>query len=65
MPYKTRKVRNRRCYSVYRPKTKKTQRKVFSKCTSKAKALKQQKLLRALIYNKSFARKFKEQRKKK
>ena len=35
MPYKTRKVNNRRCYRVYNPVNKKT----FAKCTSKIKAL--------------------------
>jgi hypothetical protein len=50
MPYKTRKVNNRRCYRVYNPKSKKT----FAKCTSKKKALKQMRLLRAIQYNKTF-----------
>jgi hypothetical protein len=50
MPYKTRKVRNRNCYRVYNPVNKKT----FAKCTSKAKAVKQMRLLRAIQNNKSF-----------
>ena len=50
MPYQLRKVNNRRCYSVKNLKKKKT----FSKCTSKKKALKQIRLLRALQNNKSF-----------
>jgi hypothetical protein len=50
MPYKTRKVNNRRCYRVYNPVNKKT----FAKCTSKAKALKQMRLLRAIQNSKKF-----------
>lgn len=50
MPYKTRKVNNRRCYRVYNPENKKT----FSKCTSKAKAIKQMRLLRAIQNSKKF-----------
>lgn len=51
MPYKTRKVNNRRCYRVYNPINKKT----FAKCTSKAKAMKQMRLLRAIQNNKNFS----------
>ena len=50
MPYKTRKVPRRKCYRVYNQKTKKT----FAKCTSKIKAKKQLRLLRAIQYNKNF-----------
>ena len=50
MPYKTRKVRGKNCYSVYNVDKKK----VFSKCTTKKRAIKQIRLLRALQYNKSF-----------
>lgn len=50
MPYKTRKVRGKNCYKVYKPKNKK----VFSKCTTKESAIKQMRLLRALQFNKSF-----------
>jgi hypothetical protein len=50
MPYKTRKVRNRNCYRVYNPINKKT----FAKCTSKKKAIKQMRLLRAIQNNKNF-----------
>lgn len=50
MPYATRKVRNRRCFKVYNRKSKR----VFSKCTSKSKAKRQIKLLRAIENNKSF-----------
>tara|TARA_B100000945_G_C20142011_1_gene484361 strand:+ start:463 stop:681 length:219 start_codon:yes stop_codon:yes gene_type:complete len=50
MPYKTRKVRGKNCYKVYKPKDKK----VFSKCTTKENAMKQIRLLRALQFNKSF-----------
>ena len=50
MPYTTRKVRNRRCFKVYNKKSKR----VFAKCTSKNKANRQIKLLRAIENNKSF-----------
>jgi hypothetical protein len=50
MPYKTRKVNNRRCYRVYNP----ISRKIFAKCTSKAKAIKQMRLLRAIQNSKKF-----------
>ena len=50
MPYKTRKVNNRRCYRVYNPVNKKT----FAKCTSKEKAVKQMRLLRAIQNSKKF-----------
>ena len=50
MPYKSRKVHKRNCYRVYNNKTKKT----FSKCTSKIKAKKQLRILRAIQYNKNF-----------
>lgn len=50
MPYKTRKVRGKNCYKVYKPKDKR----VFSKCTTKENAIKQMRLLRALQFNKSF-----------
>lgn len=50
MPYKTRKVNNRRCYRVYNPINKK----IFAKCTSKVKAMKQIHLLRAIQNSKKF-----------
>jgi len=50
MPYKTRKVRNKNCYSVKNVEKKK----VFSKCTSLKNAKLQMKLLRALQFNKNF-----------
>ncbi len=50
MPYKSRKVPRRKCYRVYNQKTKKT----FAKCTSKIKAKKQLRLLRAIQYNEKF-----------
>jgi hypothetical protein len=50
MPYKTRKVRGKNCYRVYNPKNKKT----FAKCTSKKKAVKQMRLLRAIQNSKKF-----------
>ena len=54
MPYKTRKVRNKNCYKVYNQKTKR----VFAKCTTKSKAKRQERLLRAIKYNKSFRQQF-------
>lgn len=51
MPYKSRKVRNKNCYKVYKnDKTKK----VFAKCSTKENAVKQMRLLRALQNNKNF-----------
>ena len=51
MPYKSRKVRNKNCYKVYKnDKTKK----VFAKCATKENAVKQMRLLRALQNNKNF-----------
>ena len=50
MPYTTRKVRGKQCYKVFNTKTKR----VFSTCTSKEKAQKQLKLLRAIQNNKNF-----------
>lgn len=50
MPYTLRKVRGKNCYSVRNKRTKRA----FSKCTTKEKAKKQLRLLRAIIYNKSF-----------
>ena len=54
MPYSIRKVRNKSCYKVYKPKSKKSSRRVFSKCATRKNALKQLRLLRALQYNKNF-----------
>jgi hypothetical protein len=50
MPYKTRKVRNQDCYKVYNPINKR----VFAKCTTREKANKQLRLLRAIQNNKNF-----------
>lgn len=51
MPYKSRKVRNKNCYKVYKnDKTKK----VFAKCATKENAKKQMRLLRAIQSNKNF-----------
>jgi hypothetical protein len=58
MPYKTRKVRGKNCYRVYNSKSKKT----FAKCTSRKKADKQMRLLRALQNNKNFRKQVKERR---
>lgn len=50
MPYTIRKVTKKPCYRV---KNKRTKR-VFAKCTSKRRAKKQLRLLRAIQYNKAF-----------
>ena len=50
MPYKTRKVRGKNCYSVSNKKT----YRVYSKCTSAENAKKQLRLLRAIENNKNF-----------
>ena len=50
MPYATRKVRNKSCYRVYNRRTKR----VFAKCTTKTRAKKQMRLLRALENNPKF-----------
>jgi hypothetical protein len=49
-PYTIRKTYKRNCFKVMNKKT----RKVFSKCTSRENAIKQDKLLRALLYNPHF-----------
>ncbi len=49
MPYTIRKMPNKKCYRVYNKDTKK----VFAKCSTKTKAQKQLRLLRAL-HNKTF-----------
>ena len=50
MPFKTRKVANKRCYRVYNAKT----RRVFAKCATAENAQKQLRLLRAIENNKNF-----------
>ena len=50
MPYKTRKVRGKNCYKVYKP----SNGKIFAKCTTKDQALKQMRLLKAVRFNKNF-----------
>jgi hypothetical protein len=50
MPYKIRKVNKQQCYRVYNPKTKK----IYAKCTTKEKALKQIKFLMAYKNNPKF-----------
>ena len=50
MPYKIIYSRKKKCYSVINKKTKR----VFSKCTSKQNAMKQSRLLRAIMFNKDF-----------
>lgn len=49
MPYTIRKMPGKKCYRVYNKDTKK----VFAKCSTKTKAKKQLRLLRAL-HNKTF-----------
>jgi hypothetical protein len=55
MPYKIRKVRNKSCYKVYKPKTKK----VFAKCSTLENAKKQVRLLRAIENNYTFRKNIK------
>ena len=55
MPYATRKVRDKPCYRVSNRRTKR----VFAKCTTKTRANKQMRLLRALQYNPKFREKLK------
>lgn len=50
MPYTLRKVRQKSCYRIINPKTKR----VFAKCSTKRNAVKQLRLLRAIQYNKKF-----------
>lgn len=45
------KVRGKRCYTVFNIKS---PQRIHSKCTTKNKAQKQLRLLRAIIYNKNF-----------
>uniref|UniRef100_A0A6C0DRL9 Uncharacterized protein n=1 Tax=viral metagenome TaxID=1070528 RepID=A0A6C0DRL9_9ZZZZ len=62
MPYISRKIRGKNCYSVTKKKSKNSKKNnkseknktVFSKCTTKENARKQLNLLRALQYNKNF-----------
>ena len=57
MPYTMRKIPNKNCFRVskkYAKNAKKGTRKVFSKCSTRANAIKQMRLLRALEYNKNF-----------
>lgn len=48
MPFAIRKHTRKHCYTVYNVKS----RKIHARCTSKARAQKQLKLLRAIIYGK-------------
>lgn len=50
MPYRLRKVTGKKCYRVLNKRSKK----IFSKCTSRIKANKQLRLLRAIENNKNF-----------
>jgi DNA polymerase III delta subunit len=52
VPYTIRKAYKKNCFRVMNKKTKK----IFSKCTSLENAIRQDKLLRALLYNKNFNR---------
>ena len=60
MPYTLRKVPRKDCYRVKNTKNKR----IMSKCTTKAKATKQIRLLRGIMYNKSFAARLRSTRKK-
>ena len=53
MPYMIRKVRNKNCYKVMNKKTKK----IHAKCATLENAKRQQRLLSAIKYNKTFRRK--------
>lgn len=59
MPYKIRKISNKRCYKVYNTKTKK----VYAKCTTKEKAKSQIRLLMAIEKNAIFRQTLKNKRK--
>lgn len=50
MPYSLRKVNNKNCYRVKNTKSKK----IMSKCTTKTRAKKQLRLLRAIQNNRNF-----------
>ncbi len=52
VPYTIRKAHKKDCFRVMNKKT----RRVFAKCTTHNNAIKQDKLLRALMYNKTFRR---------
>lgn len=60
MPYRLQYIPSKNCYSVRKKKkpqsnnTKKNGRTVFSKCTTRKQAIKQIRLLRAIIYNPNF-----------
>ena len=51
-PFEILHLRKKKCYSVRRKNKRKP--KIFSKCTTKEKAESQMRLLRAIIYNKTF-----------
>ena len=59
-PYEKKYNRKKKCWSVKRKSTikppKKGTRKVFSKCTTKENAVKQMRLLAAIMYNPNFQR---------
>lgn len=50
MPFAMRKMRNKKCYTVYATRSKR----VFAKCATRKNAERQLRLLRAITYNKSF-----------
>ena len=60
MPYRLRKVSGKNCYRITNRKTKK----VFAKCTTRAKANRQLRLLRAIQNNKNFVPNARRTRKK-
>ena len=59
MPYSLRKVPNKSCYRVRNTKN----RRVMAKCTTKARATKQLRLLRGIQNNRAFAKQVRETRK--
>ena len=60
MPYTIRKVNKKNCYRVKNTHNKR----VMAKCTTLTKAKRQKRLLNGIHYNKSFAKKVRNTRKK-
>ena len=56
-PYRMDYIRSQKCYTVKKTKSKKNAKpRVFSKCTTRKNAIKQIRLLRAILYNPHFKR---------
>ena len=54
-PYRMDYIRSKKCYTVKKTKSKKNAKpRVFSKCTTRKNAIKQIRLLRAILYNPHF-----------